>query len=356
MKQKRFHITLPKLKLFTLPRVKSKAGPPRAKKRLDFHSYMEVAGYHLTLKELNTLLIKISLMVSILALLGLAIKNFMGSDSLVSAFVAALVWIPAILPASYLLTWLGFYVSTDFRIARRREAVEKALPDYLQLAASNIRAGMTIDRALWLAIRPRFGILATEMEYVAKQTMSGEKLDVALNHLSNKYDSAILQRTISLINEGLRAGSEIGALLENISLDITDMYQRRDSMAANVTQYLIFILFAVSVAAPLLFGMSIQLLTVLNTVGSDLASQQTSSTSGTISISLSGEAVKEGDFFLFCILSILSTAFFSSLIVSNIKHGSGKDVVKMAPIIAIVALTLFLLSSWVLSYLFEGLI
>ncbi|PJF38151.1 MAG: hypothetical protein CUN55_18465, partial [Phototrophicales bacterium] len=160
----------------------------------------------------------------------------------------------------------------DFRIARRREAIEHALPDYLQLAASNIRAGMPIDRALWVAIRPRFGILAKEMEYVAKQTISGEKLEDALSALSKKYDSAILQRTISLVIEGLRAGSEIGALLENISLDITDMYQRRENMAANVTQYLIFIIFAVAVAAPLLFGMSVQLLTVLNTVGTDLSS------------------------------------------------------------------------------------
>jgi len=319
--------------------------------RVNFSQYLEVAGYTQTPKQIHRRVLVWSIIVAILSFAGVLLWAYTKEQTLIGALASGVVWLLLIAPLSYLVCWLFFYVATDFRVARRREAIENSLPDYLQMAASNIRAGMPIDQALWLAIRPRFGILAVEMEMVAKQTMSGERLEVALERFSTKYKSAILQRTMALLIEGLRAGSEIGALLENVSLDIADMYQRRDNMAANVTQYLIFITFAVAVAAPLMFGMSIQLLKILNTVGADLASQTSSS-----AFSFSGDSVRDSHFFIFCIISLMSTSFFASLIVSNIKHGNGRGVVKMAPVLALVAISLFLAAAWGLGLMFEDLI
>jgi len=55
---------------------------------------------------------------------------------------------------------------------------------------------MTIDRALWYAVRPRFGVLANEIEIVAKETMRGQDLKIALQNFADKYDSILLKNKI----------------------------------------------------------------------------------------------------------------------------------------------------------------
>jgi len=59
-------------------------------------------------------------------------------------------------------------------------------------------------RALWYAVRPRFGVLAREIEIVAKQTMSGEELDKALIRFFKKilFFNTWKDRSICLL-EGL---------------------------------------------------------------------------------------------------------------------------------------------------------
>ena len=74
--------------------------------------------------------------------------------------------------------------------------IEENLPDYLEFTSANLRAGMPIDRALWFAVRPRFGVLAKEIEDVAKRTLAGEDLHVALVDFAKKYDSQILLRSV----------------------------------------------------------------------------------------------------------------------------------------------------------------
>jgi pilus assembly protein TadC len=57
----------------------------------------------------------------------------------------------------------------DYKIYQRTKEIEEVLPEFLQLTSANISAGMTIDRALWFAVRPKFGVLAKEIEEVAKK-------------------------------------------------------------------------------------------------------------------------------------------------------------------------------------------
>ena len=59
------------------------------------------------------------------------------------------------------------------------------LADFLGLTSSNISAGMPIDRALWFAVRPKFGILAREIEEVAT-------MESLLTHTENEKDGTIV--------------------------------------------------------------------------------------------------------------------------------------------------------------------
>ena len=60
-----------------------------------------------------------------------------------------------------ILTGVSIYLWLTFLVDKKASLIEDALPDALQLMASNLRAGMTPDKALLLSSRPEFGPLKT---------------------------------------------------------------------------------------------------------------------------------------------------------------------------------------------------
>ena len=240
--------------------------------------------------------------------------------------------------------WLMFYIFIDLRIFKRRVDIEDVLPEFLQLTASNINAGMTIDRALWFAVRPRFGVLAKEMEMIAKQTMSGVDLKIALENFAGRYNSIVLKSSISMLNEGIEAGGEISDLLNRISLNLQEQKTMLNEISASVTSYVIFITFASIVAAPFLFAMSGILIQVVKTLGANIGGSASVSASAGIPLAFSNGGVDETDFRTFSIVSLMITALFSAMMVSTIKKGNIKSGVKYIPIFIAVSLLLYFLS------------
>ncbi|MEK6983381.1 MAG: type II secretion system F family protein [Nanoarchaeota archaeon] len=237
--------------------------------------------------------------------------------------------------------WIAFYIAVDLRVYKRKVDVEEVLPDFLQLTASNINAGMTIDRALWFAVRPKFGILAKEIEMVAKETMSGVDLKLALEKFAARYDSAILRRSINMLNEGIGAGGKIGDLINRIAINIQEQKSMMKEMSANVTTYVIFISFATIVAGPFLFAMSGVLIEVVHNLGSTLGGSSSAASAAGIPLVFSGTGITQSDFRIFAIVSLTITAFFSAVMVSIIKKGNVKSGVKYIPIFITVSLVLY---------------
>ena len=240
--------------------------------------------------------------------------------------------------------WIMFYLAVDLKIFRRKLDIEEVLPDFLQLTSSNINAGMPIDRALWFAVRPRFGVLAKEVETVAKETISGVDLKTALEKFASRYDSMILKRSVSMINEGIEAGGKIGDLLNRIAINIQDQKALLREMAANVTTYIIFITFATVVAAPFLFALSGVLIQVVQKLGSALGNSSNAASRVGIALTFSGTGVSQSDFRIFAIVSLIITSTFSAMMVSTIKKGNIKSGVKYIPIFIGVSLMLYFIA------------
>ena len=240
--------------------------------------------------------------------------------------------------------WIMFYLAVDLKIFKRKVDIEEVLPDFLQLTASNINAGMTIDKALWYAVRPRFGVLAKEIEVVAKETMGGVDLKMALERFASRYDSLVLKRAISMINEGVEAGGQIGDLLNRVASNIQEQRSLMKEMSANVTTYVIFITFATVVAAPLLFALSGVLIEVVQNLGSALGGSSNVAASVGIALSFSGNGVNQTDFRIFATASLIMTSLFSAMMISTIKKGNVKSGIKYIPIFIAISLTLYFIS------------
>lgn len=268
------------------------------------------------------------------------------------SFIMFFVWV-VLFVTLLLMLWLLFYLIIDLKIFKRRVGIEDVLADFLQLTSANIRAGMPIDRALWYAVRPQFGVLASEVEMVAKETMSGEDLEGALKMFAEKYDSLMLRRSINLLIEGIAAGGEIGDLLTKISIDIQESRIIKKELSANVTTYVIFISFATIVAAPLLFALSSHLLFIVSNL---MLKLDVPSGITTFSINFSEAGMSIKDFRIFAITCLVITSYFSSVIIATIRKGEIKAGVKYIPIFIFSTIALFLIFSAVISRLFGSII
>lgn len=317
----------------------------RQERRQQLKEYIERAGIEINTKKLSKIFfnaaILINLAISSYLIYYFSVNYGIGWSAIVTSMIVLWVFVFVFLVFAF---WIMFYFAVDLRIFRRKVDIEEVLPDFLQLTATNINAGMTIDKALWYAVRPRFGVLAKEIEAVAKETMSGIDLKVALEKFASRYDSIILKRSISMLNEGIDAGGKIGDLLNKIALNIQEQKILMKEMSANVTTYVIFITFATIVAAPFLFALSGVLINVVQNLGAALSSTKIVAANIPIGLSFSGTGVAQSDFRVFAIVSLTLTSFFSALLISTIKKGNIKSGIKYIPIFIITSITIYLIS------------
>ena len=110
------------------------------------------------------------------------------------------------LALSLSLIGLIIYVYLLLRADARRRKVEDVLPDFLSLSASNVRAGMTIDQALWYAAKPEFGLLSEEVSIVAKKSFGGVPFNQSIDYLTERFNSKLIRRSVALIKQGLASG------------------------------------------------------------------------------------------------------------------------------------------------------
>ncbi|MBR9677209.1 type II secretion system F family protein [Candidatus Woesearchaeota archaeon] len=316
---------------------------------------LTMAGYeNLDLKKVNKIIFQLAIGINLIVtgyILYLLAKT---QSSLFKAIgITFLLWTIGF-GVSIVLAWLAFRTYINYKIFMRKLELEKVLPDYLELTSLNIKAGMPIDRALWYSVRPRFGVLAKEIEVVAKKTLTGHDLDKSLIAFANKFDSDTLKRAVNLINEGMKAGGEVGDLLNKIALNIHESEIMKKEMAASVMTYVIFITFAAIVASPFLMALANQLLAVVTGLASNI--DLPSGGAVGIAFSLSEDSIKLSDFRIFSYVSLTITAFFSGMIISIIRRGNAKEGIRQLPVYIAVALTIFWIASKVLSNALGGIL
>lgn len=249
----------------------------------------------------------------------------------------------------FLLILLGVLIAVSILIyayllvkidARRRE-LELVLPDFLQLAAANVRAGLPIEQALWRAATPEFGILSKEVQNAMKRTFSGESIQNSLTYLAGRFNSRYLTRTASVLKFGIESGGEIGEILERTATDLRKMQIMYKEASASMLMYVILIGFAALVGAPLLFAISYKLISTLASIWVNIPQTQDFSSFGLIS--LSPPQISASDFKLFSVLAVTATSIFASFILAVIRSGSTKEGIKYLPFFLIAGLAMLII-------------
>jgi len=155
-----------------------------------------------------------------------------------------------------LLSFILHYLNLYFRIADRSAAVEKLLPDFLSLAVSNLRAGMSPYDAFVHAARPEFGPFHDAV-MVSMSKMGGKgAIADALLEVSDGFDSSLLRRTVTLFAKGVRSGGHLVRLLNSSAEEVRRIQDLRTELIVSTRTYSIFLSFIVVAVMPFLLAVS----------------------------------------------------------------------------------------------------
>jgi len=123
--------------------------------------------------------------------------------------------------------------------------MELVFPDFISLMSSNLRAGMTVDRALLMSARKEFAPLDKEISQVGKDILTGREINESMKDLGRRTKSEEIQKTIQLIISGIRSGGNLSVLLEETATNMRERVFVKKRASSNVLMYVIF-MFALS--------------------------------------------------------------------------------------------------------------
>lgn len=240
---------------------------------------------------------------------------------------------------------------------KRGRFVESVLPDALKLMASNMKSGLTIDKALLSSARPEFGFFKEEIKLVASKMMVGKPFEVALQEMNLRIKSKDFAATVELITQGIRSGGKLAESIDSMADILMNREVVKKEIKTGVQMYTTLVIFAIVGGAPILFGISSFLIEILKSMSEKIigSPQDTAglsakaSTAGIMaptSISISVEFVKE-----FAVISLITTSIIGSIVVALISTGDWKRGIKNIPIFSFLSMVIFYSVNSVLVYI-----
>ncbi len=154
-----------------------------------------------------------------------------------------------------------------YEVKRRIKEIEKFLPDYLELIASNLSAGIAPFDSFRAAARPEFGPLYNEVLYVSAKTQGTGALGSVFHDLSERIPSKMLQDVIRVFEKGVRSGSKLSKLLKAIAEEIRTSREMEELLLSSVKSNVIFLCFLLILVAPFLLAISGQFVRTYNALG-----------------------------------------------------------------------------------------
>ncbi|MFH1750404.1 MAG: type II secretion system F family protein [Candidatus Micrarchaeota archaeon] len=262
-----------------------------------------------------------------------------------------------------------FYFALYFTAETRARKVEEILPEVLKIIAANIRAGLTVENAIWSVSKPEYGVLGEEIKKVSVSTYAGRPIGDAMIEMTRRVDSKLLERAVKLLVDGIRLGGEVANLLDEVALTVKSTKALKKEIRNATLTYVIFIIFSSVIVAPLLFALSLYYSETSNRIAEQQSSKVNPSTlKGSSALGGSSplssfavraktpDSITAEDIKIFAISAISITALFSSLLIGLIQHGKAIRGVKLVPVFVIVAVSIFLVAHEVLVQAFKGIV
>jgi Flp pilus assembly protein TadB len=259
----------------------------------------------------------------------------------------------------FIVALVLFFVFIKVRSSLGKSAkvkkMELVFPDFLQLVAGNLRAGITVDKAILISARKEFDPLDKEIMRVGKDITTGRATEAALSDMAKRIGSEKIKKTIMLINSGLRSGGNLAILLERTASNMRERGFVEKRAASNVLMYEIFIFVAVAIGAPALFALSTILVEAMGGMMSSSPELETTIANLNVPVSFSKISVSLNFIVYYSLAFIVAIGFLSSLIIGLVSKGNEKYGLKYLIPILLIGISIFLLIRFLLSGFVSGL-
>ncbi len=233
----------------------------------------------------------------------------------------------------------------------RAKQFEHNFPEALSIIAANLRAGMTVEKAILSAAKPEFGPLEDEMHEMGKDIVGGVPIGTALLNMGERVRSETVKQTMRLITEGIKSGGSLESLLSEIADDLRSFDLLKEDVKANLAMYTMFIIFSACVAAPVIYGISSKFVDFSISLQRPIIDE---STQLPIGLSYVSGAITVTPFqvnvFYFSVITLV--AIFASLVYGIMTEGRMKFGVKRMPIFIGVGIGIFILARFLINFLF----
>ncbi len=184
---------------------------------------------------------------------------------LVAAAIASIVYLLIlfkILNISMIFPFVVGFVVLDLMIGypyikemNRIDEIEATLPEALKQMADTLKAGGTYEYALREISTADYGPLTKEIDNVLRKLEEGENFENSLKTLSENIDSRLVQRSVTIIIDSIKAGAGLADALEEIAEDIRELHHIDIERRTRTMMGFLFIFFAGSIVAPAIFGL-----------------------------------------------------------------------------------------------------
>ena len=122
-----------------------------------------------------------------------------------------------------LIAWFGMRMLLNFLIRRRRAAFAEQLPDVLQLLASSLRSGFSLQQALDAVVRETGPPAGPEFTRALAEARLGAELEIGMETIADRMGSADLRWTVMAIRIQRGIG---GNLAEVLTTTVTTIRER----------------------------------------------------------------------------------------------------------------------------------
>ena len=225
-----------------------------------------------------------------------------------------------------------------YEVSRRRlERLEGSLPDMLERLASLNEAGVSIVSSLDRVRRTDIGDMDAEAERIWRDIQWGATVEQALDRFQQRVETPSVTRTVTLINNAMRASNEIAPVVriaaEQARSDRQLKRQRKQEMLTYlVVIYVAFLVFVVVIAA---------IDTVLIPNLPDASTLPETGAAGFLQVSNQGTEAYRLTF----VHAALIQSTLSGLVGGQMGNGSIKDGAKHAAVMLTITYAVFLLFS-----------
>ncbi|MBV9440141.1 MAG: type II secretion system F family protein [Candidatus Eremiobacteraeota bacterium] len=118
-----------------------------------------------------------------------------------------------------LLGWRMPKIVLDRAIKTRQKAIERSLPDFLDLLSTTVQAGLALNAAMLQAAEAMTGPLQQELREALAEIRLGRSRADALTAMAKRADEPQMKSMVSWILQSEALGSNLAEVLKELALD-----------------------------------------------------------------------------------------------------------------------------------------